>query len=346
MLHRFVALISLTVIVSVASIAPAQEVDAAQPRVDQRERFDGHMVVRAAPRNVRELQALLALTPDVWSHGVGVGPLDVRIPPEAREALDATGIAYEVLIDDVQRLIDFEAQTAGREGGPDGPWFDAYKTYDQINAYLQTLADLRPDIATVITIGTSIEGRTIKGLEITGAAPGPDVRGVLFNGCQHSREWVASMATTYIADQLIRLHGSDPAITQLVDSTIFYVLPVVNVDGFVYTWTTNRLWRKNRRNNGNGTFGIDLNRNWSYEWGGVGSSGDPNSDLYRGTAPFSEPETAALRDFLLDRPWVERHADIHSYSQYVLYPWAFTNQLILQRRISSSSLASIADDVL
>ncbi len=330
MLNRFTAFVGLAVVLAVASIAPAQEMDATRPRVDHRVRFDGHIVVRATPRNARELNALLALTPDVWSHGIGVGPLDVRIEPEAREALDATGIPYEILIDDLQRLIDREAQTAGRGGGLDNEWFDDYKTYEQINAYLDTLAALRPDIATIFTAGTSIEGRAIKGIQITGAAPGPGVRGVLYNGCQHSREWVASMATTYIADQLIRRYSSDPAITQLVDSAILYVVPVVNVDGFVYTWTTNRMWRKNRRNNGNGTFGIDLNRNWSVEWGGVGSSGDPGSDIYRGTAPFSEPETAAMRDFLLARPWVERHVDIHSYSQYVLYPWAFTNQSTIE----------------
>ncbi len=345
MLHRFTAFLGLIVLALATPVAPAQDTEPVRPRVDERERFDGHVVVRARPRSVRELQAVLALTPDVWSHGIGVGPLDVRIPPEAREALNATGIAYEVLIDDVQRLIDIEAQTAGREGGLDNEWFDDYKTYDQINTYLDTLAALRPDIARVFSVGTSIEGRAIKGLEITATAPGPGVRGVLYNGCQHAREWVASMATTYIGDQLIRQYGSDPAITQLVDSAILYVIPVVNPDGFVYTWTTNRMWRKNRRNNGNGTFGIDLNRNWSVEWGGVGSSGDPGSDLYRGTAPFSEPETAAMRDFLLERPWVERHVDIHSYSQYVLYPWAFTNQLTIEGAAFPNFAQTIANAI-
>lgn len=298
--------------------------DPSAPRVEPRERFDDQLIIRARPQSTRELQSVLALTDDVWTHGIGVGPIDVRLTLEARAALDATGIGYDVLIEDVQQLIDREARTAGRDTGRDGEWFDDYKTYDQINAYLDDLAALQPGIATVFTVGTSVEGRAIKGIEISGATPGPTTPGYLFNGCQHSREWVASMATTYIADQLVRQYGSDPTITALVDTSVFYIIPVVNADGFVYTWTTNRLWRKNRRNNGNGSFGIDLNRNWSYEWGGVGSSGDPRNDLYRGPAPFSEPETAAVRDFLLDRPWVVRHVDIHSYSQYVLYPWAFT----------------------
>ncbi len=324
MLHRIFSAAAIAIGLTVASALAQGHLPAAP--VDQRVRFDNHLVVRATPRNEHELQTLLKLTPDVWSHGVGVGPIDVRLAPENRAALDATGIPYEVLIADVQQLIDHEARTAGRDQANAGLWFEDYKTYDQINAYLDDLAALQPGIAAVVTVGTSVEGREIKGLQISGATPGPDTAGVLFNGVQHAREWVAGMTTTYIADQLIRQYGLDPALTALVDTHVFYIVPIVNVDGYVYTWTNNRLWRKNRRNNGNGTFGIDLNRNWSYKWGGIGASHDPGSDLYCGTSPFSEPESAALRDFLLDRPWIVRHIDIHSYSQYVLYPWAFTAQ--------------------
>lgn len=308
-------------------------------------RYDGQCVVRAWTTSPDELQTVLDLTPDVWSHHIDVGPIDVRISADDRAALDRAGIRYHTLIEDVQLRIDRERQTAGSEPIQDGSWFDDFKTYDQITTYLNDLADLRPDIATVIEIGTTIENRTIYGLRITNAPVGPATPGIMFNGCQHAREWVASMATTYIADQLVRQYESDPDITDLVDSTVFYVVPVVNPDGFVYTWTTQRLWRKNRRNNGNNTFGIDLNRNWSYEWGGVGSSGNPGSDLYRGPAPFSEPETAAVRDFLLDRPWIIRHVDIHSYGQYVLYPWAFTTALTIEGAAFPNFAGQIANAI-
>lgn len=323
MSHRIILVVALAAALVTTPFAAARQ-DPTAEQSAQRTRFDHHLIVRATPRDASELETLLRLTPDVWSHGIGVGPIDVRVAPDSLAALDASGIPYKVLIEDVQTLIDREARTAGRDVGHDGPWFDDYKTYDQINAYLQTLADLQPGIATVINVGTSIEGRPIMGLQITGAIAGPGTPGILFNGVQHAREWVAGMTTTYIADQLVRNYGSDPTITDLVDTHVFCIIPIVNVDGYVYTWTTQRLWRKNRRNNGNGTFGIDLNRNWSYKWGGVGSSSDPGNDLYRGTAPFSEPETAALRDLMAARPWIVRHVDIHSYSQYVLYPWAWT----------------------
>jgi hypothetical protein len=83
------------------------------------------------------------------------------------------------------------------------------------------------------------------------------------------------------------------------------------------------LWRKNRRNNGDGTFGVDLNRNYSFQWGGPGSSRDTFSDIYRGAAPFSEPETQAVRDFLRQHQ-PRSLISYHNFSQLILYPWGFT----------------------
>src|SRR5207248_1728560 len=89
------------------------------------------------------------------------------------------------------------------------------------------------------------------------------------------------------------------------------------------TWSSNRLWRKNRRNNLDGNYGVDLNRNWGYQWGGLGSSSSTSSDIYRGTGAFSEPETQALRDFITARPNTVLSFDLHSYSQIILEPWAY-----------------------
>jgi len=87
------------------------------------------------------------------------------------------------------------------------------------------------------------------------------------------------------------------------------------------------LWRKNRHNNGGGSFGVDLNRNWATGWGGEGSSGDKNSDIYRGTVPFSEPETQTMRDFMDGLPRIDGFIDYHSYSQLVLQPWGYKRAL-------------------
>jgi len=106
---------------------------------------------------------------------------------------------------------------------------------------------------------------------------------------------------------LLENYSSDPSIKNIVDNTEMYFIPVVNPDGYIYNQTTNPngggLWRKNRRNNGDNTYGVDLNRNYSYNWGydNTGSSGNTNSDTYRGPSPFSEPESRIMRDFTYQR---------------------------------------------
>lgn len=280
-------------------------------------RFDGDQIVRATIENHQQLRILLQLTPDVWTHGIGIGDLDVRIPEENVAALDATGIEYDVMVPDVQVLIDAERE---RLDNPiEGGWFLEYKDYADVNAYMNQLAALRPDLAQVVSIGQSVEGRTIYGLCISSGSNIDQKPSVLFNACQHAREWVSVMTAMWAADRLVRDYDTDARVQSLVDNMAIYIVPIVNPDGYEYTWTTNRLWRKNR----SAPDGVDLNRNWSYEWGGVGTSGNEFSDLYRGPFPFSEPETVALSQFIEARPNITKHIDFHSYSQYVLHPWGF-----------------------
>jgi hypothetical protein len=99
----------------------------------------------------------------------------------------------------------------------------------------------------------------------------------------------------------------------------------------VHSWTVSRFWRKNRRNNGGGVFGVDLNRNWGHMWGitlphNSAGNGNPTSDVYWGPGPFSEPESQSLRDLALSRPGLRGHNDVHSHGQYLLHPWAWTSQ--------------------
>src|SRR4029453_7368841 len=122
---------------------------------------------------------------------------------------------------------------------------------------------------------------------------------VMFIGTQHAREWISPMTVMYIADRLLAGYASDPNIKALLDNVEFVLVPVVNADGYVYTWSTDRYWRKNRRDNaGTEGDGGDTNRNWGYKWGlDIGSSADPCSEVYRGTAAFSEPEPLVIANY-------------------------------------------------
>lgn len=295
----------------------------------ERRRYDGDSVVRVHATTVREVQAALALTDDLWSHGAGVGAFDMRVTQAQRKALDAAGLNYDVLIPDLQARIDAEAARldAMAEGGIAAEdWFADFKNLAAINARLDELAAQHPGRASVFTVGTSFLGKPIRGLRITRNAPA-NAPAFLVDACQHAREWATPMTAMYLADRLLETADTDARLGALLDSAVIYVIPVVNVDGYDYSWTTERLWRKNRQPNADGSMGTDPNRNWGYGWGGEGAATNGSSDTYRGTAPFSAPEPAALRDFYTAHPEIAGSLDLHSYSQLVMWPWGWTSAL-------------------
>lgn len=290
-------------------------------------------VVRVWLDSVRDVRTMESLSDDMWSHGIHGGSADYLVTPEQREALARTDLKWCVFIEDVESLVRAEHERLTRppeEGGlANDAWFSDFKNLTAIEARLEALVALRPDRASLFTVGTSIEGRAIRGIRISALPIGAAAPAVVLNGTQHAREWGATMTCMYMADRLVETADSDPVVAQILARAEVLVIPVVNVDGYVFTWadTANRLWRKNRRNNGDGTFGVDNNRNWGFQWGGAGASTNPASETYRGTDAFSEPETQAMRMFFEARPNIVSNIDFHSYSQLVLSPWAYTTEI-------------------
>ena len=281
--------------------------------------YSGHRLVRVDLFSPADLETLLRISPDIWSDAIGLGRLDARIPPERMAALAASGLPYEVLIDDIGPLATAHLDSSlGR-----GTW-DNYMNFAQMTAYINDLAASKPGLCEVFSIGTSIEGRDIWVLHLAGADPDPKPA-VFYHSTIHAREWITAPIVLYLATYLVNNYGSDLGVTALVNSLDIYIAPCVNPDGYSYTWTNDRMWRKNRRSNGDGSYGVDLNRNWDYAWGldDSGSSPYPSSDTYRGSAPFSEPETQALRDFFITHPDIVAYMDYHSYGQHVMWPWGF-----------------------
>jgi len=168
------------------------------------------------------------------------------------------------------------------------------------------------------SVGASYEGRPILAVKLGPPDDSPTRPNVLFLGTHHAREWIS----TAVAMKLIRwLADSGGA---LITAHDVWVMPVENPDGYQYTFTDDRYWRKNRRPNGDGTYGVDPNRNYPAFWGvdDVGSSGVQNAETYRGTTPASEPETQAVMAFHAAHPPVAS-VSYHSYTGLVLYPWGF-----------------------
>lgn len=284
--------------------------------------YTGHKMVNVSLPTEAELGRMLAITDKFATCRLHLGTVPFIVSPEQLKQLEASGLQYTVLHDNVQALIDAE-RIANEQGQRDDSWFTAYKSYAQVNTRLDELVALRPDLCSKFTVGSSLEGRTVYGLRITGPGDSSGRAGLMFDGCQHAREWIAVMVPMYVADRMIETYDTDSAVAALLDEAVVYVVPIANPDGYEYSRTVDRYWRKNRRNNGGGIYGVDLNRNWGQGWGGAGSSGNPSDETYRGTAAFSEPETQILRNFAIAHPDIVAHIDFHSYSQLILYPYGY-----------------------
>lgn len=283
----------------------------------------GRAAVRVHPGSDAELERVLDLADDVWSEHIDLAlGVDVVLAPSGRATLRAEGIPYEVLVPDVDLVARAEhARVHDPRAHRPGDWFADYKEPAAITAYAESLAAEHPEHADLREIGRSVEGRPLHALRIHGESrEGAEPVRLAIDGGLHAREWIAMMVPICVADRLLRGYDSDERLRRFVDGSELWVVPVANPDGYQHSWDHDRYWRKNRQ----GEHGVDLNRNFEVAWGERGASDDPRSPIYHGPAPFSEPETVALRD-LLRREKIEAHIDFHSYSQLVLYPWSFTS---------------------
>jgi carboxypeptidase T len=284
------------------------------------DRPERRVAVRVDCTDVEDCILADTVATDVWSEQRGPGlPLDVVIPVGALAGLKAKGVTWTVLDDDIDATARAEAErlsTTMTAAATDAParWFSEFRDFKSIEARLHSLAEQYPARASLHGIGASVDGRPLWALRIGGQRD--DALPMLINGTQHAREWIAAMTATCVADRLVRDYDQDDAVRALVDTTEVWVVPVVNPDGYQYSWGQDRYWRKNRR----GGHGVDLNRNHSVAWGGSGSSNSKRAETYRGERPFSEPESSALRD-LARREEIRLHVDFHAYGQLVLFPW-------------------------
>jgi len=219
-------------------------------------------------------------------------------------------------------LTPARGQNAFSGGGVNG----AYHTYQELEADMLALQQKYPNIAQVFPLGESLEKRKIYALKISdNVAFEEDEPEVLFLGCHHAREWISVEVPFLMGKYLAENYASDPEVKRIVDQSEIWIVPLVNPDGLEYTLHVYRYWRKNRRDNGQGNFGVDINRNYGYKWGidNEGSSPSPASEVYRGTAAFSEPEARAVRDLFLRKNF-QAMISFHSFSQVILYPWGYT----------------------
>jgi hypothetical protein len=290
--------IALFAVLHLLPLASADVVD------DRPSGYEGYQVVQVLVEDEAELDLVVGLQHSfgrefqIWSETPHLGAVEVRVSPRGRKALDESDLAFMVTIADLQKHLDQRFA-----GEAKASFFDSLRTYNEHVQYMQQLVADYPDLASMVNVGTSVQGRTIWALRITGE---PGVKpGVLYFGAEHGNEAAPSSVMQYIATYLLENYGTNPPATLLVDRVEWYLMPIMNPDGYV----AHDRWNAH---------GVDLNRNWD----GPGAGFDP----WGGPYPFSEPETIALRDFFDAHPTVRAHIDLHGYVPWIMWAWGHQAQ--------------------
>uniref|UniRef100_A0A672HPG1 Carboxypeptidase A1 n=1 Tax=Salarias fasciatus TaxID=181472 RepID=A0A672HPG1_SALFA len=276
----------------------------------------------------------LNLELDFWRDVSNVDtPVDIRVPAHSLQSvklyLETYEIGYSVMIEDLQAMLDEEQQemdSAARSAeffNTDSFDFSNYHTIDEIYSFQDQLVAENPNLVSKIVIGQSYQGRDLNVLKFsTGGSNRP---AIWIDTGIHSREWVTQASGTWFAKKIVTDYGRDPALTAILNQMDIFLEIVTNPDGFVYTHTSNRMWRKTRKPNpGSSCVGVDPNRNWDAGFGGAGASGSPCSETYRGPSAHSESEVKSIVDFVKSHGNLKAFISIHAYSQMLLYPYGYS----------------------
>ncbi|KAJ8970944.1 hypothetical protein NQ317_008291 [Molorchus minor] len=287
-------------------------------------------VYQVTPKSIEEASVLKELENDenfdFWTDLRALNtPFSVMVSPDAQNKFEdlvkSYQIDYSVLINNVEETIQTEnlkvRNTVRVTTGE--VTFNDFMRYDEIVAYLKRLEQDYPAIVTTEIIGKSFEGRDIYLIRISSGG-GSNKTTIFAEAAVHAREWIAPPVALYVINQLVE-NTNNSYMYQDID---WAIIPVANPDGYEFTHDDNRLWRKTRTP-GTICFGTDPNRNFDFNWRVIGASAWQCDQTYAGFTPFSEPETMAIRDYILRyKDDIKLHLAIHSQGLWLLYPWGHT----------------------
>jgi len=237
------------------------------------------------------------------------------------EAFINQNLTFEPLIEDWQRLIDNEKEELAKRKlnfsvSDSGFDFETYHTYEEVVTFLKEEEEKNPSQINVTSLGKTHEGRDILLAKVSKSGAFGDNPVVYINCATHAREWISTAVCTWMIRQLT----TDPQNSALLDKYDWWFVPIANPDGYSYSWTRDRMWRKSRSPGPSSCFGVDLNRN--FDVGFNNTVRDSCSSSYGGSAPFSEIETQTVRDLLsANAGRVKAALFLHSFSQLWLSPY-------------------------
>ncbi|TRY58491.1 hypothetical protein DNTS_004910 [Danionella cerebrum] len=293
----------------------------------------GDKVLRLKPANDDQVKVIKGLGQNVqlnfWKPDSGdlvsVGMnVDIQVPAAQLSMvftlLQQNDMEVIILFENLQEAV--EAQTNKRATKAHD--YTKYNNWATISEWAVSIGSSNPELISRQEIGKSYEGRPMHLLKV-GKNTG-SVKPAVFMDCGfHAREWITPAFCQWFVKEALSTYGSDADMTNLLNKMDFFVLPVFNIDGYEYTWTKDRMWRKTRsKNSGSSCIGADPNRNFNAGWCSTGASSNPCSDTYCGSSPESEIEAKNLANFIRsNKSIIKSYLTVHSYSQLLLFPYSY-----------------------
>ncbi|KAM9278945.1 LOW QUALITY PROTEIN: carboxypeptidase A6 [Cariama cristata] len=309
---------------------------AAPPLRARRGRSAGDKVIRVVPESERETQILRdafnRLKVDLWQpsspfHIVEGTVTDARVPQNTSRSLlpylQQANIQYTSLISDLQKAI--ENQTGLRSyrnrRSLSGYSYKVYHSLEEIQGWMHHLNKTHSDLVHMFSVGKSYEGRPLFVLKL-GKRSRPYKKAVWLDCGIHAREWIGPAFCQWFVKEALQTYQTDPAMRKILTQLYFYVMPVFNVDGYQFSWTNDRFWRKTRSKNTRfRCHGVDANGNWKVKWCDEGASFHPWDDTY--CDPFPESEPKAVAHFLRKhRKQIKAYLSFHACAQMLL-PYSY-----------------------
>ncbi|XP_005187959.2 carboxypeptidase B [Musca domestica] len=210
-------------------------------------------------------------------------------------------------------------------------FFTHFPRYSEILSFMNGLAARYPQYCRYESLGRSSEGRHLAALSISLNSRVRPSRVAYMQAGVHGREWITPLSVLYFANEML---SNIRAFQKVLNNVELYLLPLANPDGYEYTFTTDRFWRKNRHHYpGRSCVGVDINRNFPNNWNLRGASQNLCSEVFSGTSPASEPETSAISRYLqYNRHRVKLSLDVHSFGKFIFYPYGYARNAFAPTR--------------
>uniref|UniRef100_A0A2A4J0V2 Zinc carboxypeptidase A 1 n=1 Tax=Heliothis virescens TaxID=7102 RepID=A0A2A4J0V2_HELVI len=297
-------------------------------------RYDNYALYKVNPENEEQLKFLKDLFEkneeyNFWKAPSHVGEyVSLVSPPELKEELEHSlkkrSIYSELKLNNIQEAFDAQLYSRRKRDTREGLYWTNYQTIEDIYGWFATLEGNNSNIVSIVNIGQSHEGRNITGIKIS---RGSGDRVFLLQAGEIGADWLSPVILTYIANELI--FSNDPEVRAAAEDFTWYIVPLINPDGFQFSQDSIRLWTKNRRPITSNAIGVDLSKNWNSQWGVSGGSHTPSAQNYMGQGPFSEPETRQLSYFIDSiSSKFTAFLSFRSFGQRFLIPFAHSNDPI------------------